>query len=572
MARLRGSIVVQSIAGGTLPVMRVLGWACLLVLLAVAPFAAPAYNQDFSEAFDIPEGAPGDSLELPTMLDSLIQRNPPPIDTLAPQDSVALFLPDTVTPLPELTPKDSADAIADLSNKLNRILSSRYARRNKYGVLVQSHQSDKILYSKNSDDVFTPASTTKLVTTYMALYLHSAEHALATSISTDAPEIRNGLLDGNLYLTGGGDPLLNTADFELLADKIRGLGIDSISGNIYATGEIFDTVYNRLHYSGDRDIVQALPPVAGITINHNEITVRVTAPSRPGLPLQVQTIPVSDAVSFTVNAKSRNGRYYSRSVKFTSSLVDSNGIQHFTVGGYLKPGRSYAYKFESKNPPMIAAALLHSRLQAGGVKIGGGFDVQSPPIISMPLTSAFRSLRDIVMVTNKNSNNFFAENLFKLIGSYSAPRGGSTSKEARILTTGTMDDEHIRFDNCLINDGSGLSRRNLLSPQALVDILGNAYDQPFGQAYYNSLSIAGVDGTLKGRMRGTAAEDNLCAKTGTLRNASGLAGYVTTRDGELLTFAIMFNGYSVSSFKKLENSIGEALANFTYGNPGPAGG
>ncbi len=462
----------------------------------------------------------------------------------------------------EISAEDSSRALAMLGKELDRILADRYVRKSTCGIAISSLVSGKTLYSRNAEKLFTPASTTKMFATSAALYYLGSDYNVPTTVYTDAPVVEDGLLDGNLYVVGYGDPLLETPDIEILADQIRNLGIDSISGSIYADGSYFDNVYSRFKYSGDADEVQKLPPVAGLTINRNRINVRVSAPSRSGRRLYVQTVPDCDAFSFVVSATSSKGRNYRRSVRVSSSLAE-DGRQQIAVRGRLRTGRSYVYTLDLRNPPMVAASLLYNRLLSGGVAIAGGFDVRKLPIHAAVLTEYYHSLEEIIAGTNKRSDNFLAENVFKLIGAYSGV-DKSTAREAVTMIHTSLDERNISCRECVINDGSGLSRRNLFSPLAQVNLLQDAVEQPFGEVFYSSLSVAGVDGTLKGRMIGSLAANNLVGKTGTLRNVSALAGYVTTQDGERLAFSFLFNGRYVSHFKKLENQLGMVLANFSY--------
>jgi D-alanyl-D-alanine carboxypeptidase/D-alanyl-D-alanine-endopeptidase (penicillin-binding protein 4) len=134
----------------------------------------------------------------------------------------------------------------------------------------------------------------------------------------------------------------------------------------------------------------------------------------------------------------------------------------------------------------------------------------------------------------------------------------------RQITDSILHKCGIDSSECVLNDGSGLSRRNLITIESLINILKVSYKSDFYNELKNSLSIASLDGTLKKRFKQTFAESNLHAKTGTLRNVSALAGYVTTRDGEELAFAFVFNGSNVGAYKMLENEIGILLSQFQF--------
>jgi len=121
---------------------------------------------------------------------------------------------------------------------------------------------------------------------------------------------------------------------------------------------------------------------------------------------------------------------------------------------------------------------------------------------------------------------------------------------------------YIHCEECKLNDGSGLSRRNLVTARSLTNLLIDVYKSDFKDNFINSLAIAGIDGTLRKRFRSNSTVSNIRAKTGTLRNASGLAGFVKTLEGENIAFAFIFNGNDVGYYKSLENQLAELLANF----------
>ena len=174
-----------------------------------------------------------------------------------------------------------------------------------------------------------------------------------------------------------------------------------------------------------------------------------------------------------------------------------------------------------------------------------------------------RPLMDLIYLTNKNSDNYLAETIFKMTGAYAGNHlnNGKSSKEK---LKNIFNKYNIPCTDCLINDGSGLSRRNVVTVDGILHLLIESKHLNFGNELDSSLSIAGIDGTLINRMKNSMAENNLRAKTGTLRNTSALSGFVQTQDDELLAFSFVFNGPSVGSYKQIENKLGELLANFKY--------
>lgn len=463
-----------------------------------------------------------------------------------------------------LSASDSSRALQLIGNRIETLLSDKSLNNTSIGIAIRSVRENKLLYAHNATQLLTPASTTKLYSTFAALYTLGGDYNVQTAIYTDAADIQNGVLDGNIFLVGAGDPLLETRNIEQLAEQIRNMGITTIKGNVYGDASLFDNVTDRYEYSGDDDRVQAVAPVSALTLNHNTVTLLITSGNQAKSRARVQIVPASEAFAYTVSATVKGSKRSRPNIRVQQS-TGSNGKQNFSVTGTIPPGRTVSYTYTIANPAYAAAGVLLHRLEAVGVNIVGKAAVQPVPrATSRSLLTAYtRPLGDIVSIVNKNSDNFGAEHVFKMVGG--TQRDIKNTAHAAISCMDTLFTKcNIPFQGCQLNDGSGLSRRNLVSPSSLVALLAQAWNMPFAQTFVNSFSIAGIDGTLKKRMRGTPAEGNLIGKTGTLRNVSALAGYVTTLDGEHLAFSLLFNGNSVGTYKKVENDIGELLASFSY--------
>jgi len=541
-----------------------------------------------------------------------------------------------------LAGQDSAKAsVTQLQNALKALINNAASRGTKVSAMVYSIDKKETLFDYNSQTALTPASTTKLFSTYTAFHIMGGNYSIPTLITTDAPEPQNGVLNGDIYIVGKGDALLTIADIEELADKIEQAGIKKINGNIYADGTYFDKITQRHIYSGDGEVVEPLPPITALGYYRNSMTVMVSG----GNPLRVQTIPPSDAfitsvkqyVPSKVVPKSagtpkksagmkkaapskvkargtikkqpkvirrkaappkkrrrhsfyevpdelwkdrvgdapRNRRAGKRKGRSGSSVgikasAGADGLQYFTVGGSLSAGNVVSKHFSIIKPELAVAGSLANRLKSGGVEVTGKIGLKKMPDNARTLGESRRALTEMINLVNKNSDNFLAEQTFKMVGAYS---GGQENTGA--MAVKTMKEEltelGVNTDGLCVNDGSGLCRRNLISAKTEVDLLVKASQSEFAQQFDNSLSIAGVDGTLRRRMLGTKAQNNLHGKTGTLRNVSALAGYVMSKDGEKLCFSIIWNGGNVGSYKMTENMIGSTLADFTREADGTIG-
>ncbi len=545
----------------------------------------------------------------------------------------SLSTADKIQPGIKLTPKDSLQAINGLKSEIDKILASKNLKNTKFGIGIYSINNNKYYYNKNIEQLLTPASTTKLFTTFNALNLLGPDFQIKTSVYTDG-KINDGVLHGNIYIVGRGDGLLSIPDLEELADDLANKGIKKIIGNIYADGTYFDTVTNRYIYSGDKDEVEPVQPITALSLNKNIATILIHTGNVSGKPVSVQVIPSSGAFRVVNNAtvssvkkvllktkiksqlKSKSkqrlkihqknksnklnnkrikkfrkrtagiysgqycGQLYgdSRSKKHTGrrrspsitigSKLQADGSQEFFINGSLPPGKTYSYQYFIQNPVLVVAGAFKERLISGGIQIKGNIgkaalnnqDEKKKPVL---LAEFSRPLTEILYTLDKNSDNYLAETVFKIAGAYNS-NNSNVAKQSRERLFATLRNYGIICNDCIINDGCGLSRRNLVTPEAILSILIKSHKEKFGPQLDSALSVAGIDGTLIKRMTGTPAENNLRAKTGTLKNASALSGYINTLDGELLAFSFMFNGNYVNAYKFIENSIGEALSEFKY--------
>ena len=468
---------------------------------------------------------------------------------------------------------DTAAHLASLSAELDRLVNLPTERRDRtVGIRVVSLATGRVWFDLHGNRPLTPASTTKLLTAYSSLVLFGPDYRIPTVLLADR-EVVEGEIRGNLYIRGHGDPLLKVADIDRLADWLKNAGVTKIIGDVVGDGSYFDATTERKDYSGDADHVVDLPPVAGLSVEDNMVTVVVSSPRAGGEPCSVRTVPPSAGFTIINSAKasgggSRGGRQGgdNAGISISVSRGDAGG-QVIRVSGTLGVNRTYSRTFEMEDPPTIVAGLLYERLGSRGIAVTGTVRGARAPERATVLTQISRPITDVLGPVMKSSHNHYAEFLFKMIGGASSPEPGvNTAEEARDAVNRCLDACGAPFDGCRMNDGSGLSRRNLIAPATLVATLASAWRNPMVRsALYDAMSIAGVDGTLRKRMKGTPAFNNVRGKTGTLRNVSALCGYVTTADGEPLAFAMLMNGYNIGAYKNVQNDVAIRLARFSFG-------
>ncbi|OYT14898.1 MAG: D-alanyl-D-alanine carboxypeptidase/D-alanyl-D-alanine-endopeptidase [Bacteroidetes bacterium 4572_77] len=494
------------------------------------------------------------------------EKNSEALDPSIVEETLILSDETYVSQLPYyISPEDSTRCLNALVKEIDRLLNK--ISKTKLSVAIYSIDQDKYIYTKNFDKPLTPASNTKLVTSFCAFDFLGPDHIVKTNIYINDKNIDDAVVNGDVIIEGMGDALLSITDVEFIADQIKSLGINKVTGNIYADGTFFDSLTNRKVYSGDADEVEKLPPVVSLGMEKNTATVVVSTGVEYGTPASIQVIPNSESFFISNSAKSANTR---KKCRVISKWNGSKNMQQFSILGSMRANKTYSFRHYIMQPDLAVAGALKDRLITGGVEVVGKVDKirnhKNDRTDFYLLCQYGRDIQHFMNPINQMSNNYLAENMFKMLGAH-AKLSDTTAISSQLAEREILASYEIPFENCKLNDGSGLSRRNLLTTHTLCEVLISAYYSDFYHEFYSSLAVAGMPGnTLRKRMKKTAAQGNLHAKTGTLKNASALSGFVTSVDGERFVFSCLFNGWAVGTYKNTENAIGELLASFFYYN------
>ncbi len=455
-----------------------------------------------------------------------------------------------------------------LSNAINSELQRTELRAGWQGVMIMRLSDSKILYEHDAHHVFLPASNNKILTSAAALEILGKDFKYKTRLCAASKVSQNGVLHGNLVLIGSGDPLLSPNNLKEIAQRVRKSGIRKITGALYYDDLLFDRQrYGDTWAWDDMDFYYSAQ-ISALNINENMIFIQPHPGKSNGYPLRFDVGPVTGYVQIKNTATTG-----SAGSKSSLNITRLPGLNTILISGSIpvdiKPDKNLPVGVTVENPSRYAAYMLQKYLLADGVHIRQNiFEAQSPllsPIIiaehvSEPLSALLRRL-------NKPSDNLMAECLLKTVGAKMNKQGtggetGTGAQAARDLF------KKIGLDMSELNqsDGSGLSRTNYVSPSNILKLLAELSTRPDFPVFYNSLPIAGVDGTLKNRMKGTAAEKNCHAKTGYVSHASSLSGYVTSKDGILLGFSILMNNHLCPNkiCTQTQDHIIDLLANYTF--------
>ena len=465
-----------------------------------------------------------------------------------------------VAPAPKSNPaKAGAKAPAlhppseDLRLQLQEIFADPATSTAQWAVAITSLKQGDTLFRLNSQKLQVPASNQKLLTAAAAIEKLGWDFRYTTRLYASGP-VNDGTLEGDLIISGDGDPSINIRHpdrwgaFDAWAAQLHDKGIRFISGRLIGDDKAFagpgwgqgwawdDFVYGygtpvgALQFAeneveiligpamageGTRAIASASPPESGLTINY-DVT---TSAAGSGVKISFDREPMSEVLN---------------------------------VRGYIATDAQPSLQTVSVlNPTVMYLNNLRAALARHGIYVAGypmDIDlVQRPPARDTwePLLEDHSApLAEILDVMLKESRNEYAETL---VWTMAAPETPATAAAGMTAVRETLTKIGVPAEQYLARDGSGLSRYDFLSPDAVIALLTHEWNSPDGERFKNLLPIAGSNGTIENRMKGTAAEGKVFAKTGSMSQVRALSGYVTTAAGEPLAFSFIINGFRVPS-------------------------
>ncbi len=431
------------------------------------------------------------------------------------------------------------------------------------GIKIVTADNGAIMYQRNSHKLFHPASNMKLLTTATALRKLGPDYVFKTVVTADTPA-ENGVLRGNLYISGIGDPLMKTSHLDSLAAELSASGVSRITGDIIGNASCFDDLFWGSGWMWDDEPSTDAAFITPLTVNSNSVVISVTPGRQPG-----------DTVGFSVEPPTEVITIVNEGITSTDTALPEMSVDRVKrdnivhVKGRMSPGSArQEFPISVWRPELYFLDLLKHCFSAHNVSIAGSMRLDTLHgahllgTISHPLDSVLQQI-------NKPSDNLGAENLLKLLAKELRGQRGSTAVGLSIVKS-YLFDAGVDTTKIILADGSGLSWYNAISPDAVIHLLSEQYrhKETFNH-FYESLPIAGVDGTLKNRMKGTRAEGNVHAKTGSLTGVSSLSGYVKTADGTTLLFSIMCNHFpgDISALRNAQNHILELLADTNFNMP-----
>ncbi len=496
------------------------------------------------------------------------------------------FKTGAATPTPRALP-------AETQSKILALLNAPEVQAGHIGVLISAlgtastpqdfpavpydDKAQPILFAQDADKRFLPASNMKLFTSAMALKVLGPEKTFPT-IVLFSPAVRGGAA-GKLWLQGGGDMSLGTKDLDEIADKIKKSGVIKY-GDIGASGTLYhaEGYANRFPdgWTLDDTLWYYGPLVSALAYERNQIDVTITGGAKNGdaATLSMPTdaphfVGAGDLKTGTADLAKLSGDDLLSVQTLEKPLPDGTSI---TISGALAPSQKATFGIAVPAVDDWASAAFAASLQRSGV-------TKADKILRLkakPDPLVFGAPREIIRHESppvgellkrllKNSDNLYAEMMLRNAALYSLPEEKRTTdlnyaKRGHQLIFDWLQENNISTGGLSFTDGSGLSRYDMVTPRAIAGVLSAVEKVPGAKYFYEALPIAGVDGTMKNRGKGTASENNVRAKSGTFSIVSCLSGYVTTKDKQRLSVVILTNFADGTAARKMQDQIFETLA------------
>lgn len=454
-------------------------------------------------------------------------------------------------------------AAADLSATLDHLMAAHPLERAFVGMRVIRLSDGRVLYARNPERLFVPASNMKLFTTALALSKLGADYRLSTEIGSDVPIDAAGTLAGDLDLVGGGDPSLSGREYpyrshaapsavyslkamDEMADQLIAHGLKRVEGNVVGDDTRYVWEPQPGPWSSDSATREYGAPVSALILNDNTFAVTLRPAERAGDLARITLAPPFE--NFVIDNRVLTIERGERKVEFYRG---ASGSELHVWGVIPRAGGAYTQELAIGDPALYAAEVLRDTLLRRGISIRGRAvarhrfpdEKQTPlPDLSV-LLAEHRSppLFDLLQVVDKVSQNLHAEMFLREVA---VTAGHAGSREAGLASMDQfLSGIGISSDEYQFTDGSGLSRDTLVSPAAITQLLVHMNQSPHREEWFNLLPIGGEDGTLGSRFAGHAEARAIHAKTGTLDHVKAISGYADTPAYGRVAFSLLVNNF-----------------------------
>ena len=488
-------------------------------------------------------------------------------------------------------------SLAELQSRIGEIVRQPALEPGFFAVKIVSLDSGQIIFEQNANKFVRPASNMKLYTVAAALDRLTPDYRFITSVyAKEKPD--KGTVKGDLIVYGRGDPSIaarfNNGDYfkgiNDLADRIVGAGVKRVRGDLVGDESFFNGAPLGSGWEWEDLTWSYGAPVSALTVNDNAIDLMVKPGERVGAPVLITTGPPAPSFMTIANRAITSARDSRNELNIYRGL----GANTVEISGSVPlGGNGFSGSVAIPDPALAFASMLRDALVKRGVKIDGKLRTVNarsggssapdrflalaklPDHLTPPQPIEIASLQSppfsvIAAHTLKPSQNQYTELILRTLGKTQLASvnetGRTTDNEGAGLeiVKSFLRQTGVGESEIALNDGSGLSRNDMITANATVQLLTFMSRHKYFAQFRDALPIAGVDGTLRTRMKGTPAEGNVRAKTGSLSSVASLSGYVTTAAGEHLVFSMMLNNYPDASLVRRDSidAIAILLASF----------
>ncbi|RZV59708.1 D-alanyl-D-alanine carboxypeptidase DacC precursor [Candidatus Brocadiaceae bacterium B188] len=454
----------------------------------------------------------------------------------------------------------------DLKNRLLPFFKNPSLKNVSYGVSVVSVNKNSSLFNYRNDDLFSVASNMKLLTTSAALEYLGPDFEYKTSIDARGIITAAGELRGDIVIKGSGDPNISGRFYdgnvfaipESWAQAVKSKGIQVITGDIIADDSIFDRTYTNPNWPENQLSQWYCAPSCGLSFNDNCVDITLAPGKKPGDVVKLFVEPrtsyytICNTCVYTQNKK-----------EHLYSIQKKPGTNEILIKGKFwvnsTPEKTWVSIY---NPALYLATVFKEMLEKNGIVVYGTVrlinegDFADSDVTNIVQTAS--TMEQTILVTNKQSQNFYAEQIIKTLGAQI--KGSGTLKAGIEVVQDFMSKIGFQPGEYYIDDGCGLSKENRLSPKMITTLLAYMSKHQYGRVLWDSLPTSGIDGGLRRRMGMPKYKSKIHAKTGYIARTSALSGYVDAANGEILAFSILMNNFKdLKVVQKIQDDICQAL-------------
>ncbi len=446
---------------------------------------------------------------------------------------------------------------AVFQGRVSRAIKRQCVRLGRLGLYIRSISTAQTLYSHNAARKRIPASNVKLFTAAAALARLGPDYRFATDFYAKG-KVRGGVLRGDLYLKGYGDPLFVHEKMRDLVRRLKLRGVRRIEGDLVADASFFDDRKYGRGWRVGRSIRPYLAPHGALSLNFGLANVLVSPGDGVGAPARVYLEPPSRALRLRAKVKTTRRR-----LKIRLGRKRSKGVDVVQVSGsFPARSRTRRYRVPVTDPAAFTAGAVAAEFKRQGIALKGKIRrAATPPDAKLLSRHLSPPLSEVVSGLNKFSNNFVAEQVLKTMGAETHGAPGTAEKGLRVVRDFLLS-AGVSAKEIALADGSGLSRMNRSSPRALTTLLEAAHnDFRLRPEFMASLAVFGVDGTVRKRRRRGVDSRRIRVKTGLLNGVRAFSGYAAARNGEILAFSVIMNGNACRP-KNLTGALVRAMVSY----------